>query len=139
VGRHVARGEEPRRQRLEIPRELPLSSPAWQAAAHVLQEMRDRARVTASRDGFGQAAIEHDALTHRARVGLMVSRQARTPDRPECWHLALSEWRDAERRPASPEEFAAWIGCGWPELDAVDTFTLVSGRHAVIACSATGG
>jgi hypothetical protein len=119
-----------------IPHEFPLSRPEWQDAAFALQQMRDHARVTASRDGFGQAAIEHAALTNQTQVGLMVSRQARTPDRPECWHLAVSEWHDAERRPASPEEFAAWIGCGWPELDAVETFTLVSGRHAVIACEA---
>jgi hypothetical protein len=123
---------------VQIPRELPTSTPEWQDAAFLLQQMRDRAQVTASRDGFGQAAIEHAALTHQAEVGLMVSRQARTADRPECWHVVVSEWHDMERRPASPEEFAAWIGCGWPELDAVDTFTLVSGRHALIACDPAG-
>lgn len=138
MGRHVARDGEPRRQRVQIPHELALSTPERQAAALLLQQMRDRAQVTASRDGFGQAATEHPALTHQAEVGLMVSRQARTSNRPECWHVAVSEWQDAERRPASPEEFAAWIGCGWPELDVVDTFTLVSGRHALIACNAAG-
>ena len=138
MGRHTAsdgRG----REAIKIPRDLSLRLPERRAVEQLLEQMREHAFATAWRHGFGQVALERHALTSRAKVGVMLSRQTRAPGRPECWHLVISEWRDGQRQAATPAEFAAWIGCGWPELDAVDTFALVSGRHAVIPCSTRNG
>jgi hypothetical protein len=125
------------RDRVEVPPELPLSLPERRAATLLIRQILDRAQATARIEGFGQVAVEHSALTSDATVGVMISRQTRRPGRPECWHLVVSEWRDGQRCPARVEEFAAWLSCGWPELDAVDTFVLTHGRHAVIACDPT--
>jgi hypothetical protein len=87
---------------LPVAHSLALSLPDRRAAVLALKGIREHVRAVARRNGFGQVALEHRALTSQGAVGIMLSRQKRAAGRPECWHLAISEWRDGQRHPAGP-------------------------------------